>query len=447
MVARAQAAQVRARWLPVDYASHGPAVDAVVARMQLELAGVYPEQGRIPFWSAVTGGVLDGLGLDAAYWAPNLREPVRFEQVIRGLAGSGHGVFIEASPHPVLVTAVEQTLADAGRADGVAAGTLRRGEGGAGRLLASAAAVFVRGASVDWAAVFGGPGARPVALPTYAFQRQRYWPVLSPDRWRAPVAGGEGADAGFWAAVDRDDAAGVAAMVGADGAQLAPVLPVLAAWRRRRQQESAADRWRYRVTWVPVSGLDDGPVLGGRWLLVLPAGLAGGELAVAFGQLLAGGGAEVITVEVGPAELDRQALASRLSQVGEPAGVVSLLGLAEGECEGAAAGIAGTLLLVQALGEAGIEARLWAVTCGAVAVDGEAAPASPVQAMVWGLGRVVALEYSRRWGGLIDVPAMVSGRMPGWLRAVLSGESGEDQVAVRQSGVLARRLVRAPAAN
>jgi acyl transferase domain-containing protein len=452
VVAQAEAAGVRTRWLPVDYASHGPAVDAVAARVERELTGVYPEQGRIPFWSAVTGGVLDGLGLNAAYWALNLRERVRFEQVIRGLGGAGYGVFVEASPHPVLVTAVEQTLADAGQADGVVAGTLRRGEGGAGRLLASAAEVFVRGVSVDWAAVFTGSGARRVSLPTYAFQRQRYWPVLTPDRWAAPVAGGDCADAGFWAAVDREDAAGVAAVVGADGAQqLAPVLPVLAAWRRRRHQESAADRWRYRVTWVPVPGLGDGPVLGGRWLLVLPTALAGGELAAAFGQLLADGGAEVITVEVGPAELDRRALASRLSQRGEVGGVVSLLGLAEGECAGAAAGVAGTLLLVQALGDARIEARLWAVTCGAVAVDGEAAPASAAQAMVWGLGRVVALEHPRRWGGLIDLPATVTPGfkegVAGWLREILAGQTGEDQVAVRQGGVLARRLVRAPAAD
>jgi pimaricinolide synthase PimS2 len=450
VVAVAEAAQVRARWLPVDYASHGPAVDAVAARVERELAGVYPEPGRIPFWSAVTGGVLDGLGLDAAYWAVNLREQVRFEQVIRGLAGAGYGVFVEASPHPVLVTAVEQTLADAGRADWVAVGTLRRGEGGAGRLLASAAELFVRGAHVDWAAVFTGSDARRVALPTYAFQRQRYWPTLSMDRWSTPAAGGDGAEAGFWAAVDTEDAAGVAALVGAAGAQqLAPVLPVLAAWRRRRHQESEVDRWRYRVTWVPVPGLGGGPVLSGRWLLVLPAGLGGG-LAESFGQLLADGGAEVSTVQVGAGELDRQVLAGRLSGYGEVAGVVSLLGLDEGQCAGGAAGVAGTLVLVQALGDAGIEARLWAVTCGAVAVDGEAAPASAAQAMVWGLGRVVALECSRRWGGLIDVDPktpVLPGRAAGWVREILAGTTGEDQVAVRSGGVLARRLVRAPAAD
>jgi NADP-dependent 3-hydroxy acid dehydrogenase YdfG len=90
---------------------------------------------------------------------------------------------------------------------------------------------------------------------------------------------------------------------------------------------------------------------------------------------------------------------------------------------------------------------LWAVTRGAVAAGGEAGPVRVVQAQVWGLGRVVALEHPQRWGGLVDVPEVLSGRMAGWLRAVLAGESGEDQVAVRPGGVLARRLVRAPAAT
>jgi acyl transferase domain-containing protein len=172
---RAEADGVRTRWLPVGYASHGPAVDQVAGGLELELAGVTPAGGRVPFWSAVTGELADGTALDGRYWVTNLRQPVRFQQVIQGLAGAGHGVFIEVSPHPVLVSAVEETL---GPDDAVVAGTLRRDDGGPGRLLASAAEVFVRGVPVDWAAVFAGSGARRVLLPTYAFQRQRYWPAV-----------------------------------------------------------------------------------------------------------------------------------------------------------------------------------------------------------------------------------------------------------------------------
>src|SRR5439155_8573848 len=104
-------------------------------------------------------------------------------------------------------------------------------------------------------------------------------------------------------------------------------------------------------------------------------------------------------------------------------------------CAGVPAGVAATLALVQALGDAGIEAKLWAVTCGAVAA-GETGPVRVPQAMVWGLGRSAALEHPHRWGGLVDVPQTLTGRAAGWLRAVLSGRTGEDQVAIRQAAVL-----------
>jgi polyketide synthase 7 len=235
------------------------------------------------------------------------------------------------------------------------------------------------------------------------------------------------------------------------------VLPALAAWRRRRQAQSVVDRWRYRVIWQPVTGAADA-ALGGRWLLVVPAALTGGELATACEQVLVEGGAQVVTVAAGTAELDRDILAARLHQaVAEDgaAGLVSLLALGEGDCDGTPAGVAGTLVLVQALGDAGIEARLWALTRGAIAAGDEQAP-SAAQAMVWGLGRTVAIEHPRRWGGLIDIPAVslgrdlaagLTGRTAGWLRAMLAGNTGEDQVAIREAGVLARRLVRAASAD
>src|SRR5205807_725608 len=100
------------------------------------------------------------------------------------------------------------------------------------------------------------------------------------------------------------------------------------------------------------------------------------------------------------------------------------------------AGLAGTLAVLQALGDAGVLAPLWAVTRGAVAaVPGEAP--DPVQAMCWGLGRVAGLEHPDRWGGLIDLPAASDDRTGARLCAVLAG-CGEDQIAIRSAGVFAR---------
>jgi NADP-dependent 3-hydroxy acid dehydrogenase YdfG len=107
-----------------------------------------------------------------------------------------------------------------------------------------------------------------------------------------------------------------------------------------------------------------------------------------------------------------------------------------------AGGLAGTLALVQGLGDAGVGAPLWVLTCGAVAAGAGDVLASAVQAQVWGLGLVAGLEQPGRWGGLVDVPPVLDERAAARLCGVLAG-CGEDQVAVRAGGVLARRLARA----
>ncbi|MEU7370398.1 SDR family NAD(P)-dependent oxidoreductase [Streptomyces hygroscopicus] len=163
---------VRARTIPVDYASHSGHVEAVEADLKEVLAAIGPRRGEVPLYSTVTGGPVDGTELDAEYWYRNLRQPVRFAPVVSTLTERGFDTFVEISPHPVLTASVEDT--GAGRPVCVS-GSLRRGEGGLDRFLLSAGELFVQGVDVDWAAVFAGSGARRVELPTYAFQRERFW--------------------------------------------------------------------------------------------------------------------------------------------------------------------------------------------------------------------------------------------------------------------------------
>ncbi|MFC5175012.1 type I polyketide synthase, partial [Streptomyces mutomycini] len=111
---------------------------------------------------------------------------VRFEETVRGLIADGHTMFVEVSPHPVLTSPVEET----GEAMGVevfVGGTLRRDQGGIRRFLTSLGELWVRGGMPDWSAVFApvAGGTDPVDLPTYAFQRDRYW--LAPSAAGAPV--------------------------------------------------------------------------------------------------------------------------------------------------------------------------------------------------------------------------------------------------------------------
>ncbi|WP_432049244.1 acyltransferase domain-containing protein, partial [Streptomyces asiaticus] len=174
LLAGCEADEIRARRIPVDYASHCAHVEAIEDELRQALAGINPRPSSVPFYSTVTGGVLDTEELDAAYWYRNLRQTVRFDETVRALLADGFQVFVEASAHPVLTMAVEQTAEDHGSRV-TATGSLRRDEGGLERFVTSLAEAYVGGASVDWSTAFRGTGARQVELPTYAFQQQHYW--------------------------------------------------------------------------------------------------------------------------------------------------------------------------------------------------------------------------------------------------------------------------------
>nr|WP_312927503.1 SDR family NAD(P)-dependent oxidoreductase [Thermocatellispora tengchongensis] len=166
---------VRNRRVPVDYASHSAQVEQVRDPLAEALAPVRPGEPSVPMLSTLTGEWIGAGELDAAYWYENLRRPVRFEAAIRSLSAAGHTAFIEVSPHPVLTAAVEETLEDAGGPPAAVTGTLRRDEGGRDRFLLALAAAYVRGVPVDWTAATAESRPRRVELPTYAFQRSRFW--------------------------------------------------------------------------------------------------------------------------------------------------------------------------------------------------------------------------------------------------------------------------------
>ncbi|WP_155849075.1 type I polyketide synthase, partial [Amycolatopsis vancoresmycina] len=383
LIESCEADGIRAKRVPVDYASHSAQVEAIEAELRELLAAVSPRSSEIAFYSTVTAGPIDTAGLDGPYWYTNLRQPVLFDAATRQLAADGYGTFVECSAHPVLTMSVEDTVDEA-----VVTGTLRRGEGGLDRLYTSFAEAWVHGVDLDWTPAFG-EGARLIPLPTYAFDHQRYW--LDP----APAAP---ADDGLWTALEEtEDLAGV---LGVDRNALDEVLPALTRWRTQR---STVDPWCLKVGWVPVAE-PALPLLSGRWLVLLPNGHSG-----SIADALASRGADVVVSED--------------PLPGAYAGVVSLLGQDETPLPGhplIAAGVAATAALAPALAAAGIDAPLWLLTRGAVATGPEDAPASSVPAQLWGLGRVIGLEYPGLWGGLIDLPATLDERTADRLAGLLA---------------------------
>ncbi|WP_425385680.1 type I polyketide synthase, partial [Streptomyces marokkonensis] len=448
---------VRARKVNVDYGSHSAQVEAIRDTVLDALDGITPREAEIPFRSSLTGNWQDTTGLDAAYWYTNLRETVRFEDAVRGLIAAGHRTFIEVGPHPVLTVGLRDTL-DAAGVDGAVLGSLRRDQGDLRQFLAALAEAHVHGVDVDFETVFDGTGAVRTDLPTYAFEHRRYWPTVREQAAAGLATSGaltaDSVEARFWETVEQEDLESLAGTLELPAdAPLSSVLPALSQWRRTRRERATTDAWRYRVAFSP---LDTSPAtLDGTWLLVTPADPAGhGALADTVADALTAGGARTVRRITLPDQApDRAALAGLLTGAGDagrPAGVLSLLALDTRDHPGHTAvprGLATTLALVQALGDLGIEAPLWCATRGAVTVGGSDPAPDARQALVWGLGRVAALEHADRWGGLIDLPADLDARSATRLAAVLADPGEEDQIALRATGAHGRRLVHAPAAD
>ncbi|MET9296622.1 type I polyketide synthase [Streptomyces sp. NPDC003077] len=458
--------------LKVSHAFHSPLMDPMLDEFAAVVRGLSYAEPTIPVVSNVTGALAEPYTAD--YWVRHVREAVRFADGIQTLHDLGVITFVEIGPGGVLTAMAQGCLPDA---DILAVPALRTDRPEPQAVTTALAHLHAHGTPVDWAPFF--PGARRVALPTYAFQRKRYWLEGQDDAAAVAVSGADAAESGFWESVEREDVESLAEAlgVGADES-LAAIMPRLSAWRRQRREDSVVDGWRYRVTWKPLGTLPEGGDPG-TWLLAIPATEERNEWVASVETALTERGLHVVPFPVEPG-VDRQALTDALTAVKErqgaepPAGVLSLLADDESPSRDHPSlpqGLAATLLLVQALEDADLDAPLWCATRGAVTTGRADRRIRPGQAQVWGFGRSAALEYPRRWGGLVDLPetdtldARAAARLVGVLtqtKGVLAqtegvlpqqaaggrlpaGESAvpEDQVAIRTSGVFGRRFVRA----
>ncbi|MEV4923832.1 SDR family NAD(P)-dependent oxidoreductase [Streptomyces roseoverticillatus] len=163
----------KTRRVPVHMASHSPLMDPILDDFRRVAEGLSYRAPKIRVISTVTGEeASEELIGSADYWVRNVREPVRFADGIRTLAAEGASAFLELAPDSVLTGVAQHNL------DGipVAVPALRKDRPEAIALLTALASLHVAGVEADWPAFFAGTGARRVDLPTYSFQRRRFWP-------------------------------------------------------------------------------------------------------------------------------------------------------------------------------------------------------------------------------------------------------------------------------
>ncbi|MBP2337563.1 thioester reductase-like protein [Saccharothrix coeruleofusca] len=214
----------RTKRLTVSHAFHSARMEPALEPFRQVAARVTYHAPTIPVVSNVTGAPAGSdLLRSPDYWVRHVREAVRFADCVRALAKEGVTTFVEVGPEAVLTSMVRDTV------DGVAAVALQRSGGG---LAAGVAALHANGVAVDWRAFFDGSGARAVPLPTYPFQRQRYW-----------VSHVEARDAGEFGLVDAGHPLLGAAVpvAGADEVVLTGVVsPRTQPWLERHRARGAA---------------------------------------------------------------------------------------------------------------------------------------------------------------------------------------------------------------
>lgn len=164
---------VRFKRLDLDYAFHSPSMDPIKRDLVSELKDLSPSAGSLPFYSTVTGELLDGSQLDADYWWKNVRDPVLFHDAIRSVIDHGFTVFVEVGPHPVLRTYITECLKEAST-EGLVAAPMTRKESSLNQFRKACMQLVLAGIPMDEKRFFPVLPSRNVDLPGYQWQRSRY---------------------------------------------------------------------------------------------------------------------------------------------------------------------------------------------------------------------------------------------------------------------------------
>jgi acyl transferase domain-containing protein len=416
------------RPIPVNYAFHSYQMEPFARELEQELAGLTPATVRIPMWSTVTGAACRGDDLDARYWARNVRQPVLFAQAI-DRHDAERQVFVEIGPHPVLTTSIAQCAREG--IDRRVLHSLNRSVSERGSMLAGLGGLYVAGCQVEWRTHFSDV-ARSVSLPSYPWQRERFW--VTPSR------------------------------AGALGHQLFP---------SQRSAEGGINSggayplwrdWLYVVEWSPElrpqAEAASAASLSGSWLILADEGGVGARLAArietAGGKVMllhadrsrAGHGTSLAIDPDDPADYARAW--SAIAAAGTVRGVVHLWSLDSTSAVPTLSSLAsdqrrncGSLLhLIRAIVSTSALPPLWFVSKGAQAVDANPAVVNVAQAPAWGLLRSLERELIDFRCVRIDLdpnPADDVEAMVGELSA------GEGEVAFRQGTRYVARLQRASA--
>jgi thioester reductase-like protein len=474
-IATLQSEGIKAKKLNVYHAFHSPLMEPMLAYFQRIAAEVTYSLPQIKLISNLTGEIATAEIATPEYWCRHVRQPVKFAHSMETLFQQGYEVFLEIGPKP--------TLSGMGRGNFELpiSGSQLKDNGKSAQLLwlvslyprredwqqmlHSLATLYVRGVPVDWSGFDKDYPRRRLQLPTYPFQRQRYWAKL-------PENGHLKVDNTFKLLIHQLE---TTAKLSEDELKLLPKLLELLVEQNQQQQTAATIKikdWIYEIEWQPKprhstaipdnNGLDK----RGSWLIFADRGGFGKTLAKVLQErghncILVYAGDTYQTQETGTwsikpfsaADFERL-FPEALATIAQPLqGVIHLWSLdakSTDELKISALeqaqilGVGSVLHLINKLDKHicnyQFSPRLWLVTQGAVPV-GSSLP-KVAQAPLWGLGKVVALEYPELWGGMLDLDNQITEDEATKLLAEIADSQGEDHLAFRDGQRYVARLVR-----
>jgi len=435
---RLESEGVKIKRLQVSHAFHSPLMTPILAKFEAVAQQVSYHEPQIPIISNVTGEQATCDISTPDYWVNHICQPVQFFQSMETLYQQGYEVFLEIGPKPILLGMGRQCLPEG---VGVWLPSLRPGVEDWQQMLSSLGQLYLQGVEIDWLGVDQDYGFQKVVLPTYPFQRQRYW--IEPSQGRGKDKAKQNLSISTSSPVtellDRGDYKQLTAMLTGNGSLTAvEVVQQLIHHHQQSLTQAALNDCLYHIEWQlkPSTLAPETPSQNGQWLII------GGEATVAqklaeqleqkqqscyvvqqfpqnYSQLLHQVQQETELPLVGIVYLTSEEVPSQINTTSSQ----SLLGLLQ------------TLLQ----DDSSNPVKVWVVTAGAVA-KGEHF-ISVNQTPLWGMGKVVSLEHPELWGGLIDIePGKTENHLECLLRELLNRDA-EDQVVYRGGERYVPRLV------
>ncbi|MGK7942439.1 MAG: type I polyketide synthase [Crocosphaera sp.] len=455
LIAILETENIKTKLLQVSHAFHSCLMEPMLAEFEAVASQITYHPPQIPIISNLTGELVQETMATPQYWVSHVRQTVRFAQSIETLHQQGYQIFLEIGPKPILVGMGRQCLPEEA---GTWLPSLRPVKTDWQQILESLGNLYIQGIEINWSRFEKDYLSHQVELPTYPFQRQRYWLETKKTDNQIKIDNLQQLQKNL-------EQTG---QLGEAEVKLLPkLLQLLVQQQQKNIETSSIQDLFYEIQWKlkPRKVESKGKKRqSGQWVILADSQGLGEQIA----EKLTSFGDKCDLVFVGksyhqennrwyinPSQKDDfQKLWQQLNISSNPSlkGFLHLWALETTETENLDLNslkanqtltCASLLYSLQTLAEMSLKAspKLWLVTQGVQTIKAQKRPLAIAQSTLWGMAKVVALEFSEWWGGIIDVDSNASVKEVAHLLLEIENSQGENQIVFRNNNRYVPRLV------